>query len=272
MILGSTGTVQNLTLEDGSIAVLHGEVLGDLINGGHLIIGGDLNGDGVLDAADIDLLVAKIPGTVPQVDPLFDLVSDAVIDDLDVNDLVHNRIGTSYGDANLDRVVDGTDFGIWNSNGFQLNTGWAAGDFNGDQITDIRDFNIWNANKFTRSPGQGAANAAETSLRTPRAALATDRHAHNTPQLLAWSANTFARPFYVTLRDVFPADDSQATPGVEVLQKQLANSVRPLEVAVVDTVFAHSATRQAADQQQRNRFGDLEQAVPCESSQEVCRW
>jgi len=272
VILGSTGTVQNLTLEDGSIAVLHGEVLGDLINGGHLIIGGDLNGDGVLDAADIDLLVAQIPGTVPQVDPLFDLVSDAVIDDLDVNDLVHNRIGTSYGDANLDRVVDGTDFGIWNSNGFQLNTGWAAGDFNGDQITDIRDFNIWNANKFTRSPGQGAANAAETSLRTPRAALATDRHAHNTPQLLAWSANTFARPFYVTLRDVFPADDSQATPGVEVLQKQLANSVRPLEVAVVDTVFAHSATRQAADQQQRNRFGDLEQAVPCESSQEVCRW
>jgi Trypsin len=53
------------------------------------------------------------------------------------------------GDANGDGNVDGTDFGIWNSNKFRTGTTWVTGDFNGDGNTDGSDFGIWNTNKFT---------------------------------------------------------------------------------------------------------------------------
>ena len=57
------------------------------------------------------------------------------------------------GDANGDGVVDGSDFGIWNSNKFMNGTDWSTGDFNGDGRTDGSDFGIWNANKFTSVAG-----------------------------------------------------------------------------------------------------------------------
>ncbi len=53
------------------------------------------------------------------------------------------------GDANGDGFVDGSDFGIWNSNKFTLGTDWSTGDFNCDGLTDGTDFGIWNSNKFT---------------------------------------------------------------------------------------------------------------------------
>lgn len=60
------------------------------------------------------------------------------------------------GDANGDRVVDGSDFGIWNSNKFTSGTTWTRGDFNGDGVTDGTDFGIWNSNKFTSADGTGS--------------------------------------------------------------------------------------------------------------------
>ncbi len=52
-------------------------------------------------------------------------------------------------DANLDGVVDISDFNIWNSNKFRTETSWQTGDFNGDGLTDASDFNVWNSLKFT---------------------------------------------------------------------------------------------------------------------------
>ncbi len=60
-----------------------------------------------------------------------------------------NVLAALPGDANGDQVVDGTDFGIWNSHKFEQGTSWITGDFNGDQRTDGSDFNLWNAFKFT---------------------------------------------------------------------------------------------------------------------------
>ena len=57
------------------------------------------------------------------------------------------------GDANGDKIVDGTDFNIWNTNKFAHGTDWLAGDFNGDGITDGSDFGIWNAHKFMSVDG-----------------------------------------------------------------------------------------------------------------------
>ncbi len=53
------------------------------------------------------------------------------------------------GDANLDSIVDTSDFNIWNENKFLSGTTWVTGDFNGDGQTDTSDFNLWNAHKFT---------------------------------------------------------------------------------------------------------------------------
>ncbi len=55
---------------------------------------------------------------------------------------------TLPGDANLDGVVNGADFLIWNSNKFTSQVGWRNGDFNADGFVDGQDFVIWNGFKF----------------------------------------------------------------------------------------------------------------------------
>ena len=57
------------------------------------------------------------------------------------------------GDANLDGMVDGSDFIIWNGNKFLTGTDWETGDFNGDGVTDGLDFVIWNDFKFASLDG-----------------------------------------------------------------------------------------------------------------------
>ena len=58
--------------------------------------------------------------------------------------------GRSYllGDANLNGVVDGGDFIIWNANKFTNSDAWSHGDFNADGAVDGADFLVWNSRKF----------------------------------------------------------------------------------------------------------------------------
>jgi len=97
---------------------------------------GDVDSSGVLDAADIDLLYANFGSS----DPVFDLTNDGAVNQLDVDLLVRTLIGTQYGDANLDKVVDIEDFGFVFGNLGRTGVGWADGSFNGDDIVDIEDF------------------------------------------------------------------------------------------------------------------------------------
>ena len=53
---------------------------------------------------------------------------------------------TLYGDANLDGVVNGTDFGILAANFGQQVSGWDQGDFNYDGVVNGRDFGLLAAN------------------------------------------------------------------------------------------------------------------------------
>lgn len=107
---------------------------------------GDFNTDQVVNDLDIDLLAAAIrnAGSVAT----YDLNADSLLNQLDFDEMIRGVLGTEYGDANLDRVVDGSDFNLWNAHKFQ-NGGWADGDFNGDATIDGSDFNLWNAHKFT---------------------------------------------------------------------------------------------------------------------------
>jgi hypothetical protein len=120
---------------------------------------GDFDADGSFDIDDIDELVMEIVAGTNN--PLFDMTGDGLVDldDLDawlVEGGANNPAQTGGnpflpGDANLDGMVDGVDFDIWNANKFTNLAAWSGGDFNADGVVDGFDLMIWNANKFQSS-------------------------------------------------------------------------------------------------------------------------
>ncbi|MEM8680544.1 MAG: dockerin type I repeat-containing protein [Planctomycetota bacterium] len=69
------------------------------------------------------------------------------------------------GDANLDGVVDGLDFTIWNNNKFSDNAAaWCGGDFTGDGRVDGLDFVVWNNHKFQSSAAPLTAPATDAPV------------------------------------------------------------------------------------------------------------
>ena len=123
----------------------------------------DFDGDGDCDLMDLDALTQEIVAGTDT--PEFDLNGDGVVTAADITDETSGWLtqggaanadvtgGNPFlnGDANLDGFVDVTDFNIWNMNKFN-NTGlWSQADFSADGASDVTDFNIWNMNKFTSS-------------------------------------------------------------------------------------------------------------------------
>ena len=114
----------------------------------------DFDRDGDVDAADINALVAELARQGHGL--LFDLTGDGLVDSSDLDRWLADAgranlpTGDPYlaGDANLDGVVDGTDFNAWNAHKFASLAQWTAGDFNADGMVDGSDFNRWNSNKF----------------------------------------------------------------------------------------------------------------------------
>lgn len=122
----------------------------------------DFNGDGLIDCLDIDSLVAEIVAGTNA--PDFDLTGDGIVN---IEDLDEWRIqggaanlpsGNPYleADANLDGVVDGLDFVVWNANKFTSVAAWCSGDFTADGMVDESDFVLWNENKFMSFDGISA--------------------------------------------------------------------------------------------------------------------
>lgn len=115
---------------------------------------GDFNNSGITDATDIDLLFGATPGSPPLADLRFDINADGVVtpgqgaSGSDSDHLVRNILLTEFGDANLDRSVNLTDFNILAGNFGLTGRGWALGNFSGDLIgrVDLTDFNLLAAN------------------------------------------------------------------------------------------------------------------------------
>jgi hypothetical protein len=98
-------------------------------------VSGDFNGNGILDAADIDQLSEQVRAATN--DPLYDLNADALVNDLDRQVWVHDLKQTYFGDADLNGSFDSTDLvqvlasGEY-EDGVDLKSAWRTGDWDGD--------------------------------------------------------------------------------------------------------------------------------------------
>jgi len=133
-----------------------GDIAGNVVSMGARPTGAD----GSIDALDIDYVFAQFvnndaitdgAATWSNLDEAIffdlsaDMTGDLIVNQLDIDELVLGILGTGYGDANLDGVIDITDEGIVTGNLGLAGLGWAGGDFNGDGNTDALDqafFNI----------------------------------------------------------------------------------------------------------------------------------
>jgi len=95
---------------------------------------GDFNCSGSYDATDIDLMIDALG----EEDLSYDLTGDMAVDGGDLTYLLVTLMGTRYGDLNLDRMVDLTDFGVLANHWRQSGRGWAQGNLNGRGETELR--------------------------------------------------------------------------------------------------------------------------------------
>lgn len=139
------------------------EIWTGLLNGP--TVNGDFTGDGLVDLSDRDAWLAEAGAiNLPSGNPYL------------------------LGDANLDGVVNGQDFIIWNSNRFSQIAAWSRADFNSDGIVDGQDFVIWNNNKFNSAvsrPPRGL-DAIRSMRHTPSA---IDRVFVDESWALPWSSS-----------------------------------------------------------------------------------
>ncbi|MCA9168115.1 MAG: right-handed parallel beta-helix repeat-containing protein [Planctomycetales bacterium] len=96
---------------------------------------GDVNGDDLVNATDIDLLFAA--RRAGDNDARFDLNGDQQVDDQDVEVLLSDILHTGAGDANLDGVFDSSDLVEAFQHGeyedlVLTNSSWQSGDWDGD--------------------------------------------------------------------------------------------------------------------------------------------
>ena len=106
-------------------------------------IPGDFDGNGVLDAADINLLSEAVrAGDNPAE---FDLNADALVNQADREVWVEELRTTYFGDSNLDGEFNSSDFvsvfvaGEY-EDGIPNNSVWETGDWNGDAEFNSSDF------------------------------------------------------------------------------------------------------------------------------------
>lgn len=121
---------------------------------------GDINRDGVANAADIDLVRLATAGAPTVATGLRDTNADGTITpsqgaaNSDLDHLVEDILLTNFGDANLDRVVNITDFAVLAA-GFNQPGTWASGNFNNDATINISDFALL-ASHFNEVGGRTA--------------------------------------------------------------------------------------------------------------------
>lgn len=105
------------------------------------VVEGDFDGNGVLDANDLDLLAVQQAAFSP--DEAYDLTGEGNVDADDRTVWLHDLKGTWYGDADLNGEFDSSDFvTVFTAGKYESGeaAGWAEGDWDGDGIFGSSDF------------------------------------------------------------------------------------------------------------------------------------
>ena len=162
---GVSSGVVNFSLprnESGAARTAHITVLGQAITVNQAALG-DVNADGVVNAADIDAVYQHFDAAAIS---QWKVDGDAtVVGQADVDYVVKNILHKSYGDANLDGKVDFADFQVLLDHWQLSGQGWANGDFTGGGMCDFADFqrllDNWNPTGLA-SANEEASNAASS--------------------------------------------------------------------------------------------------------------
>lgn len=103
---------------------------------------GDVNGDGVVDVADIDVLASAL--RLGRQDSKYDVDQDGSVGPADYASLIEVSLNSYFGDANLDGEFASSDLvAVFVSgeyeDGVPMNSTWQEGDFTGDGDFDTSD-------------------------------------------------------------------------------------------------------------------------------------
>ena len=154
----------NTTLNSSDFALARIS-LGGILPTGPIGEPGDFDGNGVLDADDIDALAAAI--RAGDNSSIYDVNGDAIVDVEDHRVWVEELRSTWFGDANLDGEFSSNDFVlIFTSGEFEDgipgNSTWADGDWNGDGEFSSSDFvSAFVSGGFEVGPRQVVADVPE---------------------------------------------------------------------------------------------------------------
>ncbi len=144
------GNFFGTTLATGA-AYETGDSRGDVTGSGGVTPGAaPVGADGTIDHLDIDYVCANFGdwtdlGTAVNIDLSCDMNGDLVVDGADVNALVIDILETAYGDVDLDGDVDSADEAIVSANQGMSPAGWADGDTDCDGDVDADDLAVFNA-------------------------------------------------------------------------------------------------------------------------------
>ena len=101
---------------------------------------GDFDGDGVVGAADYQMLVDAFGAVDEQSQILFDMNRDSEIDKFDLQFWLNHSVEARLGDMNFDGRVDDGDFQSFAENFGTADALFADGDFDGDGKVTFADF------------------------------------------------------------------------------------------------------------------------------------
>jgi hypothetical protein len=128
---------------------------------------GDFDGNGVLNADDIDLLALEVRRATSL--SSFDLNGDAIVDSNDLRVFVHDLRQTYFGDANLDGEFNSSDLvavfeaGEYEDN-LAGNSTWATGDWDGDGDFSSSDLvAAFQDGGYEQGPREAVASVPEPS-------------------------------------------------------------------------------------------------------------
>jgi hypothetical protein len=150
-------------IENGSVSIDVGTC--DTDGDGRCDPLGDLNGNELLDAGDIDSLAAAIRRG--NVERMLDLNDDGSVDILDHTTWIASLRRTWPGDANLNGVFDSSDLvqvfavGLYEVRD-AVEAGWGSGDWNGDGLFSTADMvAVFQAGGYNQGPRAAASAVPE---------------------------------------------------------------------------------------------------------------